>query len=146
MAKQKKIKKKKCKSIPHRKLLKRKHSQIKMSEIMWEFASDYILPGKDLERKQNLLNSAASAWNIANLPSERREEALDKYLEHFKAMNPDIDIVDDLREDMEKLIEEKVKNFSHITRQILNAKIYEEDDKFRINVVSTLLPSEFRKK
>jgi hypothetical protein len=32
-------------------------------------------------------------------------------------MNPDIDIVDDLREDMEKLIiEEKVKNFSHITK------------------------------
>lgn len=65
-----------------------------------------------------------------------------KYLVSFKTMNPDIDIIDDLREDMEKLIQEKVKKFSNINKQIFNAEIYEENGKFRITVASAYIPNE----
>lgn len=73
MAKQKNKKKKKRKAIPHRSLSKLKYSTMKISEIIWEFAGDYIFLGKKLEHKQNLLNSALSAWNIGNLRPDSKK-------------------------------------------------------------------------
>ena len=63
----KKNKKKRRKPITNKSVLKHKHSHLKMSEIMWEFAGDYIRLGEDLEHKQNLLNSPlvfSKVWNI----------------------------------------------------------------------------------
>ncbi|UCE04514.1 MAG: hypothetical protein JSW07_12875 [bacterium] len=130
MPKQKKNKKKKRKILPHKSLLKLKNSKLKMSEIMCEFADDYIQLGEDLERKHNLLNSAISAWNIASLPPERRTEALDKYIEAFRVSNPHIEIDDAnyLKGDMELLTKNKLEKFDHIKRQIFNAQLYEEND------------------
>ena len=138
-----KPKKKKRKTAVHKSLLKLKYSKMKMSEIIWEFASDYILLGEKLEHKQNLLNSAVTAWNVGNLPLEKQKEALDQYMESFKNMNPNINIIEDLREDMEKLIQEKITKFNNIKKQIVNAEIYQENDKFRITVASADTSNEY---
>ena len=106
---------------------------------MWDFAGDYIRLSEDIEQKQNLLNSASTAWNIGNLPHQKRKEELDKYIESFRSYN-DISETDDLKENMELLIENKVKNFDHIKKQILNAEINEENGKFRITIASAKMP------
>ena len=46
--------------------------KIKMSEIIGEYASDYINMGNNTEERQNFFNSACSAWNIAVLPEHLR--------------------------------------------------------------------------
>ena len=42
-------------------------SEIKMSELIGEYASDYINMGESTDECQSYLNSACSAWNIAVL-------------------------------------------------------------------------------
>ena len=44
--------------------------QIKMSELIGEYASDYIDMGENTEERQNHLNGACVAWNIASLDPE----------------------------------------------------------------------------
>jgi len=43
----------------------------KISEMIQEFAGDFIRLGKTPEDKQNYLNGACVAWNIASAPAER---------------------------------------------------------------------------
>ena len=45
-------------------------SKQKVSEMIWEFAGEFIKSGRTLEEKQNRLNAACSAWNIACNPPD----------------------------------------------------------------------------
>jgi len=54
----------------------KKHKDPKISKMLLDVAGDYIAMGGDLEAKQQYLNSAVSAWNIACLDSAGREKAL----------------------------------------------------------------------
>jgi hypothetical protein len=45
--------------------LRRKPAKPKISEMVMGFAGDYIALGEDVEWKQQYLNGAVSAWNIA---------------------------------------------------------------------------------
>ena len=48
----------------------------KISQSLWEFAGDFIQIGDTLEDRQNRLNAAASAWNMACNTPELREKHL----------------------------------------------------------------------
>ena len=50
----------------------------KISEMICEFAGDFIRLGKNHEHKQCLLNAACTAWNIACVPAHNRQKALDR--------------------------------------------------------------------
>ncbi|MBN2011508.1 hypothetical protein JW960_19405 [candidate division KSB1 bacterium] len=135
MSKQNKKKKKKRKSLQGNSLLIPKRS--KMSELIQEFAGDYIGMGDNLVEKQNLLRSASTAWNIGNLSANKHKDALDEYIEVFKKYNPGTKYANDLRENMEILIRKKVTEFSAYKKQIVNAEIYQENGVERIVVFST---------
>ncbi len=91
-------------------------SKIKMSELIINYAFDYLNLGGTLEEKQNHLNAACSAWNIALLKKEERQKALDNFIEHYKAINPDADDTDDARHDMELLIKEKIRLYPDVKK------------------------------
>ena len=59
----------------------------KISEVVWEFAGDFIRMGDTLDERQSLLNAACSAWNIACNPPEVRQRNLDKYMEEYRRHN-----------------------------------------------------------
>jgi glycerol-3-phosphate cytidylyltransferase-like family protein len=46
---------------------RKKSKERKVSEMVLNFAGDYIAMGDDIEDKQQYLNGAVSAWNIACL-------------------------------------------------------------------------------
>ncbi len=48
----------------------------KVSEMIERFAAGYISMGETHEERQNQLNSACTAWNIAVLPAHARDGAL----------------------------------------------------------------------
>ena len=109
-----------------------------MSELIVEYASDYISLGKTMEERQSYLNSACSAWNIAVLPDHLCEKALRRSIEEYQRLNPWADDADNLMHDMRILIQKKLQMFPHVNKVIMAALIEPvSGTRFRINVVST---------
>src|SRR4030042_2936574 len=111
-------------------------SKIKMSELIGEYASDYINMGESTEERQSYLNGACTAWNIAVLPEHLREEALSRNIEEYKRINPGIDDADNLAHDLRKLVQKKLQMFPGVKKVIVDASIEPiSDKKYRIVVV-----------
>jgi len=112
--------------------------KIKMSELISEYASDYINMGENTEERQNYLNSACTAWNIAILDETLQEEALRRAIEGYKNMNPEIDDAENYEHDLRVLIRKKVEMFPEIKKAIIDAMIEPMSEmKYRINIAST---------
>jgi hypothetical protein len=81
----------------------------KISQMIWEYAGDFIRMGGTPEERQSLLNAACSAWNIACDPPERRKANLDRYMVEYRRYNTDADEAQmaGVRSNMEKLVEKK---------------------------------------
>ena len=110
----------------------------KMSEMIWEFAGDFIRLDKSLERKQNRLNAACSAWNIACNSPEVRGRLLEQYVESYRSYNPNVsdENISGVRNNMELLIQNKLRLFPSIHKHIVGAQLTELDGKDRIEVAS----------
>jgi len=113
----------------------------KMSEMVWEFAGEFIRMGKTLQDRQNRLTAASSAWNMACSPPEARQRALDKYIESYRSYCPRVteEELSDIRSDMEKLVASKLSLFPDVQKQIVHAEIFPEAGKDRIAVASMRL-------
>lgn len=119
--------------------------KIRMSELIVEYASDYINMGENTEERQSLLNSACSAWNVAVLPEHLRQEALRHNIEEYKRLNPGIDDADNFIHDMQLLIQKKLQMFPKVNKVIVDAFIEPiNDTQYRINVVSTDDPKQLK--
>jgi hypothetical protein len=112
-------------------------SEMKMSALIINYASDYIRLGDNLEEKQSYLNAACVAWNIALLKQAERQKALDNFIEQYIKINPDVDNIDDVRHDMELLVKEKIRLYPNVKRVIAEAKIVNKKGQERILVAST---------
>ena len=124
------------------KKLSKVESPSKISEMVLEFASDYIHMGDTVEKRQSYLNSACTAWNIAILDERERPTRLAEYLSLYQRINPNVSGVGNLKHDMELLIQEKLRLFPHVKKVIMSAKIIEEDGKQSVAIASTTLPAE----
>ena len=112
--------------------------KIRMSELISEYASDYINMGENTEERQNYLNGACTAWNIANLDGTRREEALRRVIEGYKRINPGTNDVENFEHDLRILIQKKLEMFPDVKKAIINAVIEPiNETKYRINIAST---------
>ena len=113
-------------------------AEAKMSQMIWEFAGDYIRVGDTFRERLNFLNDACSAWNIASEPPGRREASLNRYIVKFRQYNPDADEAElaEQRSKLEKLIARKLEMFPGDTRQIVDARIVPSGDKECIEVKS----------
>ncbi len=137
--------KKKRKRIKRRNLVINTSPEVKMSELIGEYASDYINMGETTEERQSYLNGACSAWNIAVLPEHLREEALRRNIAEYKKMNPKADDADNLADDLWKLIEKKLQMFPGVKKVIIDASIEPiSDTKYRILVASTNHPEQIK--
>jgi len=110
----------------------------KVSEMVIAFAEDYIQLGETLVRKQNYLNAACAAWNIAVLPKTQRTFALENFLREYRVDNPNATDteIESVRHDMELLIRKKLRQFPNVKRAIVKARITEGEEKDRITVIS----------
>lgn len=119
--------------------------KVKISELIKEYASDYINMGNTMEERQSYLNGACSAWNIAVLPENLREKALKNTLEEYKRINPGIDDSDNVLHDMRLLINKKLQIFPEVKKVIVDAFIEPiNGTQFKINVVSTNDPQQLK--
>ena len=65
----------------------RKTKPEKISSMILKVAQGYIEMGETVEKKENYLRSACSAWNIACMSDKKRENDLKRYIENYKKIN-----------------------------------------------------------
>lgn len=110
----------------------------KVSKMIEQFAADFISMGETAEERQNYLNSACTAWNIAVLPEHMRESAIRHVVADYKKSNPGIDDADEYLRNLRTLIAEKLRMFPDAKVGIVNAFLeHLGGTKYRLNVVST---------
>jgi len=110
----------------------------KMSEMVLEFAGPFINVAETVEQKHARLMAACTAWNLACSPPDKRTEFLDEYLESYGNSYPDTtqDDLAAIREDMETLIQEKLRLFPNVNKQIVNAQVTRTPEGDRIDIAS----------
>ena len=115
-----------------------KSTQWKMSEMIWEMAAGFLGVGDTMAERQNRLNAACSAWNMACCPPEVRQRQLEQYKEGYLRFNPATSPSDlaNILKDIGLLIERKLKMFPEDKRQIVSAKVVKVGTKFRIEIAS----------
>lgn len=113
----------------------------KMSEMIAKMAAGFLGVGDTLEERQNRLNAACAAWNMACCPPQVRQRQLEQYRQGYLRSNPATspsDLANIIR-DLESLIERKLKMFPDDKRQIIDARAIMEGAKYRIEVASLTL-------
>ncbi len=113
----------------------------KLSEMISEMAAGFLGVGDTLGERQNRLNAACSAWNMACCPPEVRERQLQKYKEGYLRFNPATSPGElaNILKDMERLIERKLKLFPDDKRQVVGARVVMVGKDYRIEVASATL-------
>jgi len=115
---------------------RRNTKKLKISQMVINFAQDFISLGNTIEVKQSYLNAACVAWNISLLPDNLRYTAIDHFIEEYQNLNPGTEDVNNVKNDIELLIEEKLSLYPNEKRSIVNAQIIDDSGKERIIVFS----------
>jgi hypothetical protein len=115
-----------------------KSKRKKIFEMVMDFAGDYIAMGEDIEDKQQYLNSAVSAWNIACLDEKDRKRSIKKYMAEYRKLNPAQSKQDfrDVEDELRLLIKQKEKLYPEVRVQIVDAHIKEVNGKNHVTVAS----------
>jgi hypothetical protein len=113
----------------------------KMSEMISEMAAGFLWVGDTLGERQDRLNAACTAWNMACASPEVRERQLEQYKEGYLRFNPATspDNLANILKDMETLMERKLQRFPDDRRLIVGAKVVKAGTKFRIEIASAHL-------
>jgi len=113
----------------------------KMSEMISEMARGFLGVGDTIGERQNRLNAACTAWNMACGSPEVRQRQFEQYTEGFLRFNPATSPSDlaNIRKDMELLIERKLQMFPEDQRQIVGGRVVMVGTEYRIEVASATL-------
>src|SRR3954447_18954476 len=118
-----------------------KSTKRRISEMISEMAAGFLGVGDTIGERQNRLDAACSAWNMACGSPEARQRQLDQFAEVYLRFNPGTspDDLAKIRKDMETLIERKLQMFPDDRRQVVSARIVEVGTEFRIEIASATL-------
>jgi hypothetical protein len=113
----------------------------KISEMISEMAAGFLGVGDTIGERQNRLNAACTAWNMACGSPEVRQRQLEQYRAEYLRFNPATSPSDlaNILKDMESLIERKLKMFPNDQRQIVSARVLKTENAYRIEVASATL-------
>jgi len=105
--------------------------------MVLKVAEGYIDLGETTEEIENYLRSACSAWNIACLPTLKRESAIERYVEEYKKINKaDATDCKALEENLRLLIEQKDRLYPDVNVQIVGSRIENINGRNHVIVVS----------
>jgi hypothetical protein len=110
----------------------------KISEMVLDFAGEFLRLGETPDKRRNLLSGACSAWNIACAPAETRAELLDQFIANYRLCNlgADAEQCRGVRQDLELLIQQKMKKYPDVIKQIVSCELTVVDGKDHIVVLS----------
>jgi len=107
-----------------KKKIRKSSEKQKISAMVLKVAEGYIDLGETTEERENYLRSACSAWNIACLPTLKRESAIERYVEQYKKINKADDAdCKALEADLRLLIKQKERLYPDVDVQIVDSRI-----------------------
>jgi hypothetical protein len=109
--------------------------QLKMSEVIVEFAEPLLDAARDDREYRNALGLAIVAWNVSLLPERMWTATLPK---HLRELASEEDVADDLGHLLTGLIHRKERFYPHVRRLVLDYEITRSSGDRRLDVVSTL--------
>jgi hypothetical protein len=110
--------------------------ELKMSEIIADFASGIMATAKDDYHRKSFLNCACTAWNISLFPKDQIENQLDISVKDYESHNPNSDDSVNYRHNLEQLIMLKYELYPDIKRMVVEASIENRGEKEKITVFS----------
>lgn len=114
--------------------------QVKMSEVLEDFIKPYLEEIDSYAQKQQFIELAVVAWNLAILPEEARQamrEQLQSSLDQ-RGLPEDREFVDSL---LDELMERKVQYFPNNRRLIMEFQFEDAGDQYHLSVASMQAPS-----
>jgi hypothetical protein len=110
----------------------------KTSEMISEMAAGFLGVADTIGERQNRLNAACTARNMACGSPEVRRRQLEQYKEGYLRFNPATSPGDlaNIIKDLELPIERKLKMFPDDKRQIVSARVVMVGTSYRIEVAS----------
>ena len=110
----------------------------KVSEMVLEFAGTFIKGAKTLDDKQCRLAAACSAWNMACSTPDTRAKMLEEYIRGYRSQFPEKTDVEmaAVRRVMEALIQNKLRLFPTVNKQIVNSRVTRTAEGDRIDIAS----------
>lgn len=110
----------------------------KVSQMVADFAYNYIAMGDGVEEKQQNLNGAVTAWNIACLDEKFRAKAIKRYMKDFRKMNPQEtpQFYKDGEENLRLLIKTKDNLYPLVRIQVASARIEKKGGKYHLSVMT----------
>lgn len=110
----------------------------KISEMVGDFAGDYISLGDDIQEMQQYLHAAISTWNTACLDKKDRPRLIKFYMKSYRKINPGQNKKNyqGVEDDFKLLIKQKIKLYPDVDVQIIDAQIEEVYGKTHIKVAS----------
>jgi len=120
-----------------KKKIRKSSEKQKISAMVLKVAEGYIDLGETTEERENYLRSACSAWNIACLPTLKRESAIERYVEEYKKINKaDATDCKALEENLRLLIKQKERLYPDVNVQIVDSRIDNINGRNHVIVVS----------
>jgi hypothetical protein len=107
-----------------------------MSEIISEYAGEFLSGGADLNEKQNHLNCACTAWNIALCPKKEIEQKINEVVSYYGKNNPGVNDSSNYRHNLKQLIERKIELYPDVRKTVVEAIIKEHNRNFQIMIAS----------
>lgn len=114
----------------------------KISEMIWEFAGDFIREGDTFSERQVRLTIACIAWSIAcQQEPEERQKMLDEFAARSIQLNPRVTPAElaAIRKDIDKMVSRKRELFPNDLRLIVRAQLVPVAGGERIEAVSATL-------
>jgi|SRR5580698_1336566 hypothetical protein len=127
-------------------MIHQEQSSIKMSEVIIEFAEEFLDKMHTNSQKKNLLELACLAWNSALFA----EEGIglpdsDELLNSIELKNNDAEARDVLKYILSVLTHKKMDEYSHIDRVIVSYHFTDIGSTFRLDVASVISKKEMQK-
>ena len=116
-----------------RKLLYQPEGYDKMSAVVWDFIEPYKEYAPTYEALGRLIVLAILAWNASMLPDDKAKAMVERVVDSQPLSQSDHDMMINVVED---LIERRKKHFADYTADILDYKLTETEDEFRLWIVS----------
>ena len=113
--------------------------EVKMSEVLEEFAEPFLDSATTRHRREALFTIAIAAWNAALLPKAERETSITQLLDTIYNSDRPSDR-QEIREIIDIMVARKEEFFADNRRYILNFSLEERGNRFYLSVVSTLMP------
>jgi len=111
--------------------------EIKMSDVIHEFAEPLLESAKTFKEKKGAISIAILAWNMTLLPEKDRADSMEKLMRYMDSSGTDPESDAENREIMDYLIARKYELFPDITRAIMDYDMVDTPDGLHLNVAYT---------